>query len=198
MSKNALKDHPQDQVIIASNAGSAIASGAVMRQASLLGIAAVGLAATTGTGAMDTAGRFTLTALNTDVWPIGTPLGWDFTNSRLTPTFTDLPGGAEFVATKAKANGETTAEVNIAKNHRRIVTINRLASAGEDTANAVVWDTGFGKDPSFFFVYIINASNVARLPAGAQTLGTGGNLGKITIADTNLAATERVVGIAFE
>lgn len=179
-----------------NSTGSAVASGAVVKAGDRIGVALVDIA-NSASGTVSFAGQFKLTAASADTWSMGAPLGWDFTNSRLT---TDLSGGIVFWAVEAKTNGQTTNEVILASGMQvgRIAVINRNPTAGEDTANQLDWDTGFGKAPSFYFVYIRSSLNVPRLTATVSPLG-GADAGKLRITDgggTTMPATDFVIGIA--
>lgn len=179
--------------LVKNVSGSTYASGKVVNVNGIVGVCATDIA-NNGTGVVETAGGFSLTAQSGDTWSYGQPLAYDFTNSRLS---TDITGGAHFIAAEDKTSGSTSARVfRLGAPVLRTAQLNRLATAGEDTANQVDWDTGFKTTPSFAFVYIINASNVCRLPAGAVTFLTGADAGKVRIVDANLAATERLVGFA--
>lgn len=179
--------------LVKNVSGSTYASGKVVNVNGIVGVCATDIA-NNGTGVVDTAGGFALTAQSSDTWSYGQPLAWDFTNSRLS---TDITGGAHFIAAEDKASGTTSARVyRLGTPVLRTAQINRLATAGEDTANQVDWDTGFKTTPSFAFVYIINASNVCRLPAGAVTFLSGGSAGTVRIVDSGLTASERIVGFA--
>lgn len=88
----------------------AVASGAMVRVGSRVGVAVTAIAANTE-GAVQMVGEFTITKLQTDVVAQGALLYWDDTNKRLTTTVgsNTLAG----FATKAASASETTVNIKI-------------------------------------------------------------------------------------
>lgn len=103
-------------VLTYTNAGSAIAAGAVVELKHNLGVALTDIAATTGVGAVAIEGCFTVPKVSGAVWVVGEKLVWDtsavaFDDSAATPATGDITGAA--IAMAAGANGETTAVVKL-------------------------------------------------------------------------------------
>jgi predicted RecA/RadA family phage recombinase len=99
-----------------TNAGSAIAAGAVVELKHCLGVALTDIAATTGVGSVGIEGCYTVPKASGAVWVVGEKLVWDtsagnFDDSAATPATGDITGAA--VAMAAGANGETTAVVKL-------------------------------------------------------------------------------------
>jgi predicted RecA/RadA family phage recombinase len=180
------------RVTITNSTGGTLAAGAVFIERGIAHIVRDAIA-NSASGLAYTGGVVrALAAATADTWSRGARLGWDRSNSRLT---TLLEQGSFFEALADKTNGQTTALVAL-RNYRECV-INRLATAGEDSANAATWDTGLGSSYGsaslgFQSIVIFNASNVQRLPAGGWAWHATN--GTVTVTDANLAATERVVG----
>jgi len=106
----------EGSVLTYSNAGSAIAAGAVVELKHCLGVAITDIAATTGVGAVALEGCFTVPKVSGAVWVVGEKLIWDtsagaFDDSAATPAAGDITGAA--VAMAAGGNGETTAVVKL-------------------------------------------------------------------------------------
>lgn len=94
-----------------NNAGSAILSGAVVVTGNRIGIAAVNIAATTGTGTLDMEGVFELAAVATMAFAQGDKLYWDETAEKLTKVSGgNVPAG---ICWEAKLSAGTTAKVKL-------------------------------------------------------------------------------------
>lgn len=76
-----------------------------------------------------------------------------------------------------------------------IVQLTHTVTAGEDTANSATIDTGLGVVLDWAIVQVRTAAGVART-ATTVTFGSGGNAGQITVAESNLAATDVIYVIA--
>ena len=103
-------------VIDYSNAGAAIASGAVVELKHNLGVALADIAATTGLGAVAIEGVFELPKVSAAVFVQGEKLIWDtsagaFDDSAALPAAGDITGAG--IAMRAGANGETTCLVKL-------------------------------------------------------------------------------------
>lgn len=82
-----MKTFVQDgDVMNYANAGSAILSGAIVQVGNLVGVAALDIAATTGTGAVYFEGVFSLTKVGSQAWAQGDPIFYDHTNVYCTKT----------------------------------------------------------------------------------------------------------------
>jgi predicted RecA/RadA family phage recombinase len=97
-----------------TNAGSAIAAGAVVVSGHTIGVAVNDIAATTGTGVLAIRGVFTVPKVAAAVFVAGEKLIYDvsaaaFDDSAATPGAGDITGGA--VAFAAGAADETTCQV---------------------------------------------------------------------------------------
>jgi hypothetical protein len=102
---------------------------------------------------------------------------------------TATTGGAlEGVAlTAAGADGDYIEVLPIgAETMRHIL---HTVTAGEDTANIATIDTGLGVVLSFALVETRTSAGVIRA-GNTVTFGSGGDAGKITVANSNLAATD--------
>jgi hypothetical protein len=103
------------------------------------------------------------------------------------------------IVARAAVTGDTEVEMNIEPVPLRVFQIAHVATSDENTANVAVIDTGFGAAPTgAVIVQIKNTSNVVRVPQGAVTFPGGADLGKISIADSGLAAGEIINVIAYE
>lgn len=163
--------------------GATVAAGkAVKIGATMLGVLIADIA-NGATGAVETRGRFTFAATSAETWSQGDPLGFDFTAQKV---IKDISGGVYATAASAKTNGQTTASVELAGRLREFF-VKKNPSAGEDTANQMDVDTGFGVDPVWHSVVLRNAAGLDR-PA-TVTLPSAG---VIRIAEANLAATDVV------
>ena len=93
-----------------SNTGSAISSGDVVLMADIVGVAIADIAATTGTGAVQIEGVWTLAAA-AGAWVQGDNLYWDSGNSEFTKTASGntLAG----IAADTKASADTTGNVKL-------------------------------------------------------------------------------------
>lgn len=100
-----------------SNTGSAIVAGDVVPLASgtsgMCGVAVTDIAASTGTGAIDIAGVFTVTKATGEIFTVGQIVYWDDSNNNATGT-----GSTTFYrlgrVTAAAATADTTATVKLA------------------------------------------------------------------------------------
>lgn len=91
-------------------APAAMNSGEAVLIGKIFGVA-VSNVASGADGEFDTEGVFDITALTADTATVGAVLYWDTTNKRLTTT---ASGNTRVgVATKVKANGETTARIKL-------------------------------------------------------------------------------------
>lgn len=187
--KNGSQRFPEStSVTYVNTTGAAIASGSVVSLVSCLAVAAVAIAIG-GTGMVDTRGEYILAKVTGVAFTQGQPLGWDAVNNRVdVRNAGNRPIG---YAKVAAASGDTTCLIELDPGIA-MADINRLATAGEDTANAATWNTRTGVNPTSWFITIINSGNVTRLPAGAVTWAAG----IATINDAGLVATDRIVGIA--
>ncbi len=73
-------------VVNYQNSGSAIASGAVVKMGTLVGVALADIAATTGIGPVAVEGVFLAAKETGTAWAQGDALYWDATNSKFTKT----------------------------------------------------------------------------------------------------------------
>lgn len=92
-----------------------------------------------------------------------------------------------------QAAGADGAEIEIVDfgTDPEVYSIRYTATAGDDTANQVDFDTGWGIAPTGQLVVTIqNTSSVTRVPAGAVTFLTAADLGKVRVVDANLAVNE--------
>lgn len=98
-----------------SNTGGAISSGGVVAlvtgASGYIGIAVTDIAATTGTGELETEGVHELAALSTATWSVGQTIYWDVGNNRLTNASTGNTRAGR--AATAKTNGQTTGQVKL-------------------------------------------------------------------------------------
>ena len=79
--------------------------------AGYLGIAVTDIAATTGTGELETEGVHELTALSTATWTVGQAIFWDVGNSRLTNASTGNTAAGR--AATAKGSGPVLGQVKL-------------------------------------------------------------------------------------
>ena len=106
----------EGNVVNYTNAGSAIAAGAVVVMGHTIGVALTDIAATTGVGAVAIEGVFTVPKVSAAVFAVGEKLIYDvsaseFDDSSATPATGDITGGV--VAMVAGANAETTCVVKL-------------------------------------------------------------------------------------
>lgn len=99
-----------------ANAGSAIASGAVVAVGNLIGVALADIAATSGVGSVALEGVFTLPKVTGTAWTQGAKLLWDasagkFDLGTATPATGDISGCC--VAFAAAASAATTGLVKL-------------------------------------------------------------------------------------
>jgi predicted RecA/RadA family phage recombinase len=193
--KNVVMDLPESvrvewaNTVGASGAGAAaaVASGDVVKYGSLFGVAAVAIAATTGTGILMLGGRVELNK-TTGALAKGQILGYDFANKRVT---TDLSGGACLQVTKAALSADTTVEGNLNPRPREFVKV-ITPSAGEAAANSMDVDVGFPVAGALLHCQIIKTNNAPEVPATILPKAGGGNENIITITKTDLLETDRV------
>jgi len=111
-------------VIVYSNAGSAIAAGDVVVMGNTIGIALSAIAATTGTGPVAIEGVFSgIPKVTAAVFVQGEKLIWDvsagkFDDSAATPANGDVTGGA--IAWVAGANLETTCTIKLTNGNNTV------------------------------------------------------------------------------
>lgn len=109
-----MKNHVNDgNTMPYTNAGSDIASGAVVVTGHTIGVATTDIASG-ATGTLAIRGRFTVPKVSGAVFEAGEKLIWDasvgaFDDSAATPASGDITGGC--VAAVAGTNGQTTADV---------------------------------------------------------------------------------------
>ena len=114
MAKNYVGEGKVVQIV---NAGSAIASGAVVRVGQQIGIALEDIAATTGTGSVALDGRFTVAKVSAAVIAQGEMVMWDasasaFDDNAATPASGDVTNAA--TAAEAAGAGVLTIDIILA------------------------------------------------------------------------------------
>jgi hypothetical protein len=93
-------------------------------------------------------------------------------------------------AVSAAADADTFVVVQLER-CGMLLPIKHTVITAEDTANQADIDTQLGFVPnSVVSAQIENTSNVRRNPAGAVTLLTAANAGKVRVVDANLAVNE--------
>lgn len=111
----ARKFKQKGDVLTYTNAGSAIAAGAVVAMADLVGIAEVDIAATTGVGTVAIEGVHLVPKIAGTAWVLGDSVDWDASavafGKGITPAAGDVLLAA--VAFQAAASGDTTAYVKL-------------------------------------------------------------------------------------
>jgi predicted RecA/RadA family phage recombinase len=140
--KNAIRDYVSSKVITWTNGtGADIKSGDVVRVGTLFAVAIVDIASTK-TGSVDTSGRYKFNKATGVTYAVGQPLGYDFTNKRVT---SDCSGGICAICTKAALTGDTSVEANINENGRAPTGFTKAITptAGDATNAYVDVDVGF-------------------------------------------------------
>lgn len=109
-----------------SNAGSAIASGDVVKMNNIVGVALADIAATTGTGPVAVEGCFTVPKVTGVAWTIGQALVWDVSVSKFdtpancTEATGDVTGAAVVFA--AAGSSDATGVVKLTPNGATTIT----------------------------------------------------------------------------
>lgn len=96
-----------------ANSGSAILSGAIVPIGNLLGVAAVNIDATTGTGAVAMEGVFSLNKATGETWAQGDPIFYDKSAINCTKTPTSNADTLIGHAWEAQLNADTTGLVKL-------------------------------------------------------------------------------------
>lgn len=119
----------------------------------------------------------------------GTEVGWDAANTKVKA---GSYGGRIGRVYKAATDNDTTVLVMIEPGPR-VFRTKYTTTSDDNTANSATINTGFGATPTGpVHILIKSAANVYRVPQGAVTWGTGADLGKVSIADSGLAASEEI------
>lgn len=168
-----------------TGAAAAIAAGDVVYVGGKAFVA-FGAIATSASGTLVGSGTFTLGAVSGDTWSQGARLGYNFTTKKIDPL-----GPALFEAASAKTNGQTTAEATILLQAQSQLVVNRVVSAGEDTANTLTYTHTRGLLPTACIVSLRNSSGVQRPCTVTQTVDT------IVVAEASLAATDKLEILAI-
>lgn len=101
---------------------------------------------------------------------------------------------AKALGTGSGVDGEQIQAIEI-DGDAELYTIEHVVNSSEDTANAFIFDTGFGAVPlGIVHAQVLAAqtdptARAVRVPTSVAFL-TGGNLGKISVADSALAVNE--------
>jgi len=206
MSKNPLRDHPQDGVVTILNdvlanglTGTAptLKAGDVVRRKGIWLVMGDDVAAGgTGTGTAHCYGRFTLPKATGWVGKRGQPVGYDFTNKVIV---TDLSAGVMGVLAEDAATGDTSASVNLNVGRQRQFTDTLTPSAGQATANTMDVDLGFPWANATWIVNIFNSDGTLYTTGFSVNGKAGaGNENIITIAGTDIVTSQKVHILAFE
>lgn len=164
--------------------GAALSAGNIVRVAGRFGKLVTNLAIS-ATGAAKIAGEFGFTKATGTAFVVGQPLGWDFTNKRVT---TDISGGVLLNVTKAAASGDTSVQ-GVLNGLNRIFKKVAVADSTDDTANSKDFDTGWGANPTGIRnAHVYTSAGVDR---GVTTI-TFPSAGVIRVAQANLAATDEI------
>lgn len=184
----------QVNTIIGILAASTVAVGVLTRVGGEYGIAPAAIASG-AVGAMDFGAVIEIskpTGASTG-YVLGEEIAYDSANDT-TAKLSAYTGNYLGVVVEAAGDSATTVKVRL-NAKRQFATFLHTADAGEDTAEAIVWDTGWGAAPTGpIIVTLTNSSGLSR--AATVTKLSGGNLGKINIAAT-IAAGDIVNGIAY-
>lgn len=166
--------------------GVAKAAGSIVLIGSVLACLHTDVAAANGsTGTAYTGVTVTVTKQSADVMTKGQIVGFDLANQRADSTFA---GNCEVI--EDAGSGKTEVIIRLA-GERIPLTIKYTCSAGDDSANAATINTGLGQTAAGpVLVQIESTGGVKRSPQGANTWGTSGNVGKLTINDSGLAVNE--------
>lgn len=185
MATNVVHERSDATMAWTNGTGSAVASGAVVDLGWGFGIAAAAIA-DGEVGSVYTEGVFTIakaTGASTG-FAQGRPVGWSEANSNCIRDCTRHIG----MCFEAAGDNDTT--VNIALNRGRPdKVIVHAATSGEATANLADIDTGWGEAPR-----VAHADR--RSSAGLQgdpltvTFLSGGDLGKVRVAATDIVAAD--------
>lgn len=102
--------------LLFTNAGSAIAAGAVVLMGNIVGVAETDIAASTGTGSVAVEGCFTVPKTTGVAWVVGGKLFWDVSTGKFdtmaaSPATGDVTGCA--VVAQAAASADTTGVVKL-------------------------------------------------------------------------------------
>ena len=121
----------------------------------------------------------------------GQTVGWDFTNNRAERVGTIGAPLALGVVAAPAADADALVTVDLNANNQGMAFIGRNPTAGEDSANAAVWTTGVGRNPSAYGVLVFDNTGAVR--AGTTVVWSNG---VATITNTGLVATDTVQGWA--
>lgn len=187
---NRTQSFPANTVIrVANSSGSAYAAGKAVQIGSLIGIVHDTIA-DGATGTAQTTGRFELKKQTGVAYTKDQILSYDFANDRVT---TDLSSGVLVRVATAALSADTIVECDINALARprefcKVIT----PSAGEDSANQMDVDVGFATTGCFVTVWIVNSSGVYRVPGTLTTNPGGSSPNVLRIAESNIAATDKV------
>lgn len=138
---------------------------------------------------IQTEGVFVLPKATGVAYANGDDVGWDTANTRVAA---GSYGGRIGRVFKAAGSSDTTVLVRLEPGPRMFRT-KYTTDSTDNTANSATINTGFGATPTGpVHILIKSAANVYRVPQGAVTWGTGADLGKVSIADSGLAASEEI------
>lgn len=146
-----------------------------------------------GENNVDLVGVLDVPKLSTDVLTVGQMVVWSEASQRVTPAG-NLGTGWQVV--EAAGNGTTVVKVRMTGLPHVFAGWYTL-SAGDDTANSVTIDTFLGATPGpsgsgAISVNVVSATGVHRKPQGTVTWGSGGAIGRFTVADTGFAVNEKI------
>ncbi len=163
-------------------------SGSVVQLAGQFGVLITDAAINNGVAEALVRGRVRLPKATGVSFTVDQPLGWDAANNRVTAT---LDGGAVIRVTAPAASADTVVEGDLNPAPRR-ATINRVATAGEATANTGTWVVGF--TPQVWDIQIRTTTGGNNTAGYTRTISSG----TVTFAATDIATTDVLVGYAFE
>lgn len=199
--KTMVMEAPDNHKVTYTNAGSAIASGAVVDLNDRFGIAATDIAASTGVGVLYTAGRFKLTKATGVTFAVGAILRWDAANSRIS-TASDPAHKVIGRCAKAAATGDTIVETDLNQGGAGAIGtpifVKRYVADATDASNGYVTiDTGFGAAPSTCIVQARKAATAfdVRVIANMEMLASA-DAGKVKVTITGIATNDVISMIA--
>lgn len=184
--KNAVMSFPQSLLRAFTNAGAAIASGALALVGGVYGVACGDIAASTGTGTVEMRKVVTLAKATGAAWTNGQSVYWDTVNSRICATSSTSDGNFQYVGTifKAALSADTTAEVEVGAPPPMFRCVHTVTAA-EDSANQADFVMPNGANPTGYYHAVIRTS--AGLDRGVNTI-TFPTTGTMRVAHASLAA----------
>ena len=169
------------------NAGAAISAGDVVDLGTMIGIAIVDIAASTGEGQIALDGVHELAKENSVAHAVGDLVYYDGTECTKTPGSSTLAG----VVVKAAGSSVRVVDVDINRgvpprtssmSASEYFSVAHTVTSGEASANQVDIDTGFGEAPTGKIINVLRSGVDVKEDAIVSNL-TAGDAGKVRIAD---------------